>query len=228
MSDDKKGVALSEQEAFEQWVRPRNFTSVSEDAARLGWMARATSSQGLALSEAEQEALREAIELMTIHGGNGWSRTTNALNHILSRALSSRAEVPAGYRLQPISEFDALQTVLDAVSSRAEVEKMPRILKGVGKINGDGWKDVTRIGEIVYVWDLELPKPYMAGQYPRIGNPIWSASTRQYDFSTIPESEYREVIDSIIEKVRSELNEIRYERDGLKIAAAEAPNGGKS
>ncbi|WP_042886368.1 hypothetical protein [Cupriavidus necator] len=98
--------------------------------------------------------------------------------------------------------------------------RMPRILKGVGKINGDGWKDTTRIGEIVYVWDLELPKPYMPGQYPRIGNEIWSASTRQYDFTDVPESEYREVLDSIIESVRFERSEIKFERDRLKAAAA--------
>ncbi len=98
--------------------------------------------------------------------------------------------------------------------------RMPRILKGVGKINGDGWKDTTRIGEIVYVWDLEHPKPYMRGQYPRIGNEIWSASTTQYDFTVVPESEYREVLDSIIESVRFERNEIKGECDLLKAAAA--------
>jgi hypothetical protein len=49
--------------------------------------------QGVALSEQERESLREAIELVTVHGGNGWSRTANALSDILSRASSSRAEV---------------------------------------------------------------------------------------------------------------------------------------
>jgi hypothetical protein len=41
------------------------------------------------------------------------------------------------------------------------------ILKGVGKINGDGWKDTTKIGQIVFAWNAELPKPYAPGQFPR-------------------------------------------------------------
>jgi hypothetical protein len=57
------------------------------------------------------------------------------------------------------------------------------ILRGVGKINGDGWKDTTRKGEIVFVYGSSLPPPYSAGQFPRVGNPIWSASLDQYEFS---------------------------------------------
>lgn len=57
------------------------------------------------------------------------------------------------------------------------------ILKGVGKVNGDGWKDTTKKGEIVFVWNREHPKPYAAGQYPRVGKEHWSASTEQYDFT---------------------------------------------
>lgn len=56
------------------------------------------------------------------------------------------------------------------------------ILKGVGKINGDGWKDTTKIGQIVFVWNAELPKPYAPGQFPRVGNESYAASTDQYDF----------------------------------------------
>lgn len=56
------------------------------------------------------------------------------------------------------------------------------IFKGVGKIDGDGWKDVTRKGQIVYVWARELPSPYAPGQYPRVGCEGWSASTDQFDF----------------------------------------------
>lgn len=57
------------------------------------------------------------------------------------------------------------------------------ILKGIGKIDGDGWKDTTTKGEVVYVWNAEKPSPYAPGQYPRIGNEGWSASTSQYDFT---------------------------------------------
>ena len=67
------------------------------------------------------------------------------------------------------------------------------ILKGVGKIDGDGWKDTTKVGQIVYVWNAELPAPYMEGQFPRIGNEIWSASTKQYDFKPATMEEIRDL-----------------------------------
>lgn len=67
----------------------------------------------------------------------------------------------------------------------------PQVLKGVGKINGDGWKDTTTIGEVVYVWNAEKPSPYAPGQYPRIWNEGWSASTAQYDFSPASIDEVR-------------------------------------
>ena len=67
----------------------------------------------------------------------------------------------------------------------------PQVLKGVGKINGEGWKDTTTIGEVVYVWNAEKPSPYAPGQYPRIGNEGWSASTAQYDFSPASVDEVR-------------------------------------
>src|SRR6185369_845906 len=34
------GTNMSEVPLFEAWVTPRNFRSISRDAARLGWMAR--------------------------------------------------------------------------------------------------------------------------------------------------------------------------------------------
>jgi hypothetical protein len=61
----RQDVALSESEPilFEQWVRPRNFTSVSEDAARLGWMARAALSRASSSrAEVERELLLNWIE----------------------------------------------------------------------------------------------------------------------------------------------------------------------
>jgi ribosomal protein S27AE len=70
----------------------------------------------------------------------------------------------------------------------------PAILKGIGKINGDGWKDVTKEGEVVFVWNCELPAPYMPGQYPRIGNESWTASTNQYDFAPASADEVREIL----------------------------------
>jgi hypothetical protein len=78
----------------------------------------------------------------------------------------------------------------------AEVRKFRSaapILKGVGRINGDGWKDVTRKGEVVFVWNAELPAPYTKGQYPRIGCEHWSASINQYDFQPADLDEVREL-----------------------------------
>jgi hypothetical protein len=61
------------------------------------------------------------------------------------------------------------------------------ILKGVGKITGDGWKDVTRKGEVQFVYADPLPAPYIGfdgtRQYERVGNVGWTASDRQYDFA---------------------------------------------
>jgi hypothetical protein len=66
----------------------------------------------------------------------------------------------------------------------AEIKRLREalILRGVGKINGDGWKDVTKQGEVVYVWNTPLEPPFAEGQYPRVGCEGWSASVRQYDF----------------------------------------------
>jgi hypothetical protein len=74
------------------------------------------------------------------------------------------------------------------------------ILKGVGKINGDGWKDTTFIGQVVYVWNTELPEPYKAGQYPRVGSPGWSASTDQYDFTPATAEEAKNAVESLLEE----------------------------
>jgi hypothetical protein len=78
-----------------------------------------------------------------------------------------------------------------------------QILKGIGKIDGDGWKDVTRKGEVVFVWNTELPRPYKVGQFPRIGNNCgWSASTAQYDFQPATAEEAREAVEAIIDNHR--------------------------
>lgn len=67
-------------------------------------------------------------------------------------------------------------------ANQTPAPNVPPILKGVGKINGDGWKDSTCKGEIVFAWNREHPKPYAAGQFPRVGREHWSASTEQFDF----------------------------------------------
>jgi hypothetical protein len=109
----------------------------------------------------------------------------------------------------------------DAVAQPVECE--PLVLKGVGKINGDGWKDTTEIGQEVLAWNTELPEPYAAGQFPRIGNAIWSASTSQYDFTPLNLAEARSAIDSLIASARFEfLDEIANLRQQLAAAQQEA------
>lgn len=77
-------------------------------------------------------------------------------------------------------------------------ESVPVMLKGIGKINGDGWKDTTTIGEVVFVWPNELQKPYAPGQYDRVGNQCgWTASTSQYDFQPATHAEVREFVEAM-------------------------------
>lgn len=73
----------------------------------------------------------------------------------------------------------------------------PQVLMGIGKINGDGWKDTTRIGEIVFVWNEQLKPPYGEGQYPRVGNEGWSASCNQYEFHSATVSEVRDLFSTL-------------------------------
>jgi hypothetical protein len=79
----------------------------------------------------------------------------------------------------------------------------PGILKGVARHSGDGFKDPTRQGDVVYVWNTELPAPYAPGQYPRVGNHIYSASTDQFDFIPVPTGAAQLLIDSLIAQERS-------------------------
>ncbi len=96
----------------------------------------------------------------------------------------------------------------------------PMLLKGIGKINGDGWKDTTRIGDVVYAWNREMPEPYAPGQFPRLGNPIWSASTQQYDFRAVPDDELPSVVDQAIEELRAEVGKLK---DALAAPTARQP-----
>ncbi|MCU8942201.1 hypothetical protein OE519_00265 [Pseudomonas aeruginosa] len=81
----------------------------------------------------------------------------------------------------------------------------PQLLKGIGKINGDGFKDTTRKGEVVFVYAQQLPEPYAAGQYPRVGNTGYSASTEQFDFTPATTEEAREHIEARLAAVADEL-----------------------
>lgn len=93
-----------------------------------------------------------------------------------------------------------------------------RLLKGTGKIDGDGWKDTTQVGEVVFAYPRSLPKPYAPDQYERVGNMGWTASARQYDFRR---ASLREIIQQL-PVMWSDLSDFRaysfrwetYERGG--------------
>lgn len=86
------------------------------------------------------------------------------------------------------------------VGTKEENKVSPQVLKGIGKKNGDGYKDTTKVGETIFVWNAELPKPYAPGQFPRIGAEHWSASTEQYDFYPATVDEVRSLLVDEIRK----------------------------
>ncbi|MBL4835770.1 MAG: hypothetical protein JKY26_17605 [Pseudomonas sp.] len=94
----------------------------------------------------------------------------------------------------------------EIIRQRDEVMQLatPGILKGIARHSGDGFKDPTRQGDVVYVWDTELPAPAAAGQYPRVGNHIYSARNDQFDFTPVPPAQVRQLVDSLIAHERSE------------------------
>lgn len=119
---------------------------------------------------------------------------------------------------------DAIDALRAALAAQATPQ--PMVLKGIGKINGDGWKDTTRIGEVVYAWNRPMPEPFAPGQFPRVGYPIWSASTTQYDFRPVADEEAITVIDRIIEEMRMELATLKDRASGIG-AGQVAPTTGE-
>lgn len=123
--------------------------------------------------------------------------STDALRELESRIMNLPAPDYTGLLASPdyaakIGHRDArhaaAELVVAALAALAQAEQVAQtvapILKGVGRINGDGWKDTTHIGEVIYVWNTEMPAPYAAGQYPRMGSDCgWTASRDQYDFA---------------------------------------------
>jgi len=82
-----------------------------------------------------------------------------------------------------LSDAEAYGVVRSSPGLSGEDAPSFAILKGVGKANGDGWKDVTVKGETVFAWGNEKPGPYKRGQFDRLGCDAWSASVDQYEFS---------------------------------------------
>lgn len=88
-----------------------------------------------------------------------------------------------------------MTTTPEAAGTTADT---PQLLKGIGRINGDGFKDTTRKGEVVFVYAQQFPEPYAPGQYPRVGNTIYGASIEQYDFVPAAVEEVRDFIEARI------------------------------
>lgn len=65
---------------------------------------------------------------------------------------------------------------------RAENEVSVPILKGVAFKSGDGWKSTTKEGDVCFVWNKELPKPYAQGQYNRVGAEHLAVGTDEFKF----------------------------------------------
>ena len=84
------------------------------------------------------------------------------------------------------------------------------IMKGTCKIGGDGFKDTTRTGEVVYVWNAELAEPYAPGQFPRVGNQAgWTASRDQFDFEPATLAEVSELFNAMAERLADALEVLR-------------------
>ncbi len=74
------------------------------------------------------------------------------------------------------------------------IPSVSQVLKGTARRSGDGFKDETKKGHVVFVWNQPLPSPYAEGQYPRVDNSIMSASTDTYDFEPATVDEAREAV----------------------------------
>lgn len=96
------------------------------------------------------------------------------------------------------------------------------ILKGTGKIDGDGFKDTTRTGEVVYVWNSELAAPYAPGQFPRVGNQAgWTACRDQYDFEPASVEEVRGLFDAMAGRLADALQVLGMVDKNNRIEAGE-------
>lgn len=78
----------------------------------------------------------------------------------------------------------ALDSATDAHRQQIEAAKATgRILKATAHRNAT-WKEGDEVeGDVVWVWDAMLPKPWAEGQYPRIGNESWAAGRSLFTFT---------------------------------------------
>ena len=77
------------------------------------------------------------------------------------------------------------------------------ILKGTCHDRGHDWKDGYIVGETAFVYSTELPRPYAPGQYPRVGNTSWSASTEHFTFERATVAEVISLLPRVFSDIRN-------------------------
>lgn len=110
---------------------------------------------------------------------------------------------------------EGVRKVVEALEAALAVPPTPLLLKGIGKIAGDGFKDETRIGEVIYAWNREHPAPHTHGQFPRLGNPVYAASAEQFAFFPVEDDELIAVVDRRIEELRMQVQTLQDEKRDL-------------
>lgn len=135
--------------------------------------------------------------------------------------------------LRPVGAWPGEKAAARLREAAAALEAVPvgavPIMKGIGKINGDGWKDTTKIGQVVYVWNTEMPAPHESGQYPRVGNQCgWTASTSQYDFYPAAPEEVRGLFAALAQQPAAvdEAVVMVQKHDALTLANFATTHGG--
>lgn len=107
--------------------------------------------------------------------------------------------------------YDALRAIFLAgvdTSSRYAMVTWP-VLKGVAKFGGDGFKDPTVKGQVVYVWNQEKPLPYKPGQFPRVGNGAgWTAERDQFEFTAASLGEIVDALETPLLEAKEKLRQI--------------------
>lgn len=212
--------AVDERAAFEAWIRtgeldltPRLerdgefYDDFDTQRAWRGWQARAALSAQPSDAAAEAQSAAPAPSVEQDERGAFAQAAIRMLEGYAESYESMSRMDGGGNKVQCSSvAFDIRHNMVGwikarAASTSANVAQGAEavILKGVGKMNGDGWKDTTKVDEVVFVWNAELPRPYSPGQYPRIGNECgWTASTDQYNFSPATLEEARSAIEGML------------------------------
>ena len=67
-----------------------------------------------------------------------------------------------------------------------------QILRGEAHTAGDGFKDTTELGDVVFVLNKQMPPPFQPGQFPRLRDPSWTATSNHFTFRPATHEELME------------------------------------